>query len=316
MVEVEYDILPAVTDMLAAKKPDAPLVHDEWEDNIVFETFSDDDFQKIADEATVVIRREYRMNRQAMNPMEGKAVFAEWDDRQDQLMMWTSTQVPHLIRNGLAEFLDLEQRQVRVIAPDVGGGFGCKALLQPEELVAGYLTRKLECPIRWIEDRREHLVTGANCREHHYQITLHATPDGRMLGLDCDVTVDAGAYSVYPFTNGLEGAMAHGNLPGPYDFKVYKCRTQTTVTNKPGLMPYRGVARPGVCFAMEMTIDALAREIGMEAHEIRMKNMVPESAMPFMSIAKKHFDSGNYAKSVEMAVDMIGLEKVRANQGP
>ena len=315
MVEVEYDILPAVTDMLAAKKPDAPLVHDEWEDNIVFETFSDDDFQKIADEATVVIRREYRMNRQAMNPMEGKAVFAEWDDRQDQLMMWTSTQVPHLIRNGLAEFLDLEQRQVRVIAPDVGGGFGCKALLQPEELVAGYLTRKLECPIRWIEDRREHLVTGANCREHHYQITLHATPDGRMLGLDCDVTVDAGAYSVYPFTNGLEGAMAHGNLPGPYDFKAYKCRTQTTVTNKPGLMPYRGVARPGVCFAMEMTIDALAREIGMEAHEIRMKNMVPESAMPFMSIAKKHFDSGNYAKSVEMAVDMIGLEKVRANQG-
>ncbi|MEC7463236.1 MAG: xanthine dehydrogenase family protein molybdopterin-binding subunit [Pseudomonadota bacterium] len=315
MVEVEYDILPAVTDMLAAKKPDAPLVHDEWEDNIVFETFSDDDFQKIADEATVVIRREYRMNRQAMNPMEGKAVFAEWDDRQDQLMMWTSTQVPHLIRNGLAEFLDLEQRQVRVIAPDVGGGFGCKALLQPEELVAGYLTRKLECPIRWIEDRREHLVTGANCREHHYQITLHATPDGRMLGLDCDVTVDAGAYSVYPFTNGLEGAMAHGNLPGPYDFKAYKCRTQTTVTNKPGLMPYRGVARPGVCFAMEMTIDALAREIGMEAHEIRMKNMVPESAMPFMSIAKKHFDSGNYAKSVEMAVNMIGLEKVRASQG-
>lgn len=314
MVDVDYETLPALTDMLVAKAEGAPLIHEEWENNIVFETFSDDDFSKIAEEATVVIKREYRMARQAMNPMEGKAVFAEWDDRTDQLMMWTSTQVPHLIRTGLAEFLELEQRQVRVIAPDVGGGFGCKALLQPEELIAGWLTCKLQCPVRWIEDRREHLVTGANCREHHYFVTLHATPDGRLLGLDCDVTVDAGAYSVYPFTNGLEGAMAHGNLPGPYDIQAYRCRTQTTVTNKPGLMPYRGVARPGVCFAMEMTIDALAHEIGMEPHEIRAKNMIPEDKMPFMSIAKKHFDSGNYAKSVRMAADMIGLEKIRENQ--
>ncbi len=314
LVEVDFELLTPVTDMLVAKGPDAPLIHEEWDNNIVFETFSDDDFSKIEDEATVVIKREYRMARQAMNPMEGKAVFAEWDDRTDQLMMWTSTQVPHLIRTGLAEFLKLEQRQVRVIAPDVGGGFGCKALLQPEEVLAGWLTRKLACPIRWIEDRREHLITGANCREHHYFVSLHATPEGRILGLDCDVTVDAGAYSVYPFTNALEGAMAHGNLPGPYDIKAYKCRTQTTVTNKPGLMPYRGVARPGVCFAIEMTIDALAREIGIEADVIRAKNMVSEDKMPFMSIAKKHFDSGNYAKSVAMAAEQIGLTEIRAQQ--
>jgi len=313
-VQVEYDELPAVVDMLAAKADDAPQIHEEWDDNLVMETFADDDFGKIADRATVVVKREYRMARQAMNPMEGKAVFAEWDDRTDQLVMWTSTQVPHLIRTGLAEFLGLEQRQVRVIAPDVGGGFGCKALLQPEEVVAGWMTRHLEAPVRWIEDRREHLVTGANCREHHYHITMHATPEGRILGLDCDVTVDAGAYSVYPFTNGLEGAMAHGNLPGPYDLEVYRCRTQTMTTNKPPLMPYRGVARPGVCYAVEMTLDALAREIGVEAHKIRAMSMIKESALPFMSIAKKHFDSGNYAKSVEMVVDMIGLDEIRAAQ--
>ena len=313
-VQVEYDELPAVVDMLAAKADDAPQIHEEWDDNLVMETFADDDFGKIADRATVVVKREYRMARQAMNPMEGRAVFAEWDDRTDQLVMWTSTQVPHLIRTGLAEFLGLEQRQVRVIAPDVGGGFGCKALLQPEEVVAGWMTRHLEAPVRWIEDRREHLVTGANCREHHYHITMHATPEGRILGLDCDVTVDAGAYSVYPFTNGLEGAMAHGNLPGPYDLEVYRCRTQTMTTNKPPLMPYRGVARPGVCYAVEMTLDALAREIGVEAHKIRAMSMIKESALPFMSIAKKHFDSGNYAKSVEMVVDMIGLDEIRAAQ--
>lgn len=228
--------------------------------------------------------------------------------------MWTSTQVPHLIRNGLAEFLGLEQRQVRVIAPDVGGGFGYKALLQPEELVAGWLAMRLGRPARWVEDRREHLVAGANCREHHYRVTVHATPEGRVLGLDCDVTVDAGAYSVYPFTNGLEGAMAHGNLPGPYDLEVYRCRTRTVTTNKPPLMPYRGVARPGVCYAVEMTLDALARRIGREPAEVRALNMVKADAMPFMSIAKKHFDSGDYAESVQRAADLISLDSVRRRQ--
>ncbi len=314
LVEIEYEGLPAITDMLAATAEDAPLIHEDWNDNIVMETFTDDDFGKIADRATVVVRREYRMARQAMNPMEGKAVFAEWDDRTDQLVMWTATQVPHLIRNGLAEFLDLEQRQVRVIAPDVGGGFGYKALLQPEEVVAGWLTRHLGRPVRWVEDRREHLVAGANCREHHYFVTVHATPAGRILGLDCDVTVDAGAYSAYPFTNGLEGAMAHGNLPGPYDIEAYRCRTRTMTTNKPPLMPYRGVARPGVCYAVEMTVDALAREVGCEPHEIRAMNMVRPDAMPFMSIAKKQFDSGDYAAAVYKAAELIGLEDVRRRQ--
>lgn len=311
---VEYEELPPVIDMVAAVAPGAPLLHDDWDDNVALQTFTDADFSSIAARATVVVSREYRMARQAMNPMEGKAVFAEWDDRTDQLMMWTSTQVPHLIRNGLATFLGLDQRQVRVIAPDVGGGFGYKVILQPEELVAGWLARHLKLPIRWVEDRREHLVTGANCREHYYKVTVHATPEGKILGLDCDVIVDGGAYSVYPFTNGLEGAMAHGNLPGPYKLEVYRCRTRTVVSNKPPLLPYRGVARPGVCFAMEMTIDALARQIGKEPSAVRAMNMVEEAEMPFMSIAKKHFDSGNYAKSVDMAAEMIGLADVRKRQ--
>ncbi len=314
LVEVECEPLPAVTDMLEAAAPDAPRIHDGWNDNIVMETFSDEGFEGIADRAAVVVRREYRMARQAMNPMEGKAVFAEWDDRTDQLVMWTSTQVPHLIRNGLAEFLGLEQRQVRVIAPDVGGGFGYKVVLQAEELVAGWLACRLRRPVRWVEDRREHLVAGANCREHHYRVAVHATPEGRMLGLDCEVTVDAGAYSAYPFTNGLEGAMAHGNLPGPYDLEAYRCRTRTVTTNKPPLLPYRGVARPGVCYAVEMTVDALAREIGREPHEVRAMNMVRAEAMPFLSIAKKQFDSGDYADAVRRAASLIRLDDVRRRQ--
>lgn len=313
-VEVEYEDLPPAVDMLAAGAADAPPIHEDWGDNVVMETFADDDFGRISDRATVVVEREYRLSRQAMNPMECKAVFAEWDDRTDQLMLWTSTQVPHLIRNGLAEFLGLEQRQARVIAPDVGGGFGYKAVLQPEELIAGWLAMRLGSPVRWAEDRREHLVAGANCREHHYRVAVHATPEGRILGLDCDVTVDAGAYSVYPFTNGLEGAMAHGNLPGPYDLEAYRCRTRTVATNKPPLMPYRGVARPGVCYAVEMTVDALARRIGREPAEIRALNMVKADAMPFVSIAGKRFDSGDYPAGVRKAADLISLDSVRRRQ--
>ena len=171
---VEFEELPAVVDMLAAKDDDAPRIHEDWDSNLVMETFADDDFSKIADRATVIVKREYLMARHAMNPMEGRAVFAEWDDRTDQLMMWTSTQVPHLIRTGLAEFLGLEQRQVRVIAPDVGGGFGCKALLQPEEVIAGWMTRHLEVPVRWVEDRR---ASGRRCELPRTSLPDHNSRD-------------------------------------------------------------------------------------------------------------------------------------------
>ncbi len=242
-VAVDYEELPPVVDMLAAREPDAPVIHEGWDDNIVLETFTEDDFSKIADRATVVVKR-IPNGPPGDEPDGGQGGLRRWMIALDQLIMWTSTQVPHPIRNGLAQFLGLQQRQVRVIAPDVGGGFGYKVVLQPEELCAAWLARHLRAPVRWIEDRREHLVSGANCREHHYHVTLHATPEGDILGLDCDVTVDAGAYSAYPFTNGLEGAMAHGNLPGPYKLDVYRCRTRTVSTNKPPLLPYRGVARP------------------------------------------------------------------------
>jgi carbon-monoxide dehydrogenase large subunit len=313
-VQVEYEELSPVVDMLAARCPGSALVHDAWGDNIALETFNNGDIGKAAAGAAVTIAKEYRMNRQAMVPMEGRAVQAEWDDRQDQLIVHTSTQVPHLIRSGLAKFLGLEQRQVRVIAPDVGGGFGLKVYVQAEELLCCWLTRKFRRPVRWIEDRREHLIADANCREHHYRLALYADREGRILGLDAEVTVDAGAYSIYPFTNCLEAAMAGGNLPGPYVVPAYRVRTYTVATNKPPLVPYRGVARPGVCFAMEMAMDALAKAVGREPHEIRILNMVPRITAPYTNIARKTFDSGDYPESVRRAAKMIDVAAVRARQ--
>ena len=135
-------------------------------------------------------------------------------------------------------------------------------------------------PVRWIEDRREQLTGNANCREHHYVITGHAAADGRLLGIECEAHVDAGAYSAYPFSAGLEPAQVGSILPGPYVFEGYHCRTWAIATNKPPILPYRGVARTGVCFALEVLLDAIARELGMDPFEFRLKNLVRPEQMP------------------------------------
>ena len=310
----EFDELVPTTEMLEAREPGAPLVHEAWGDNIVLETFIDGDLTAAASKAAITVSKEYRLSRQAMVPMEGRAALAEWDDRADQLVIYLSTQVPHLIRTGLAQFLGLEQRQVRVIAPDVGGGFGLKCYVEPEALLVAWLSRKLRRPVRWVEDRHEHLIADANCREHHYKLTAYADARGKILGLDGEVTVDAGAYSIYPFTNCLDAAMAGGNLLGPYDIGAYRGRTYTVATNKPPLVPYRGVARPGVSFAMESLIDAVARAAGREPHEVRIDNMVTAAMMPHTNVAKKTFDSGDYPEAVRRAAKLIDLEGVRARQ--
>ena len=314
LVTFEYEELPPVLDSEAGRSAGAALVHEEWGDNLFLETFFDSGVDAIARIAPVVVEREFRTARQCMHPMEGKGVLAYWDFQADQLVVTTSTQVPHLIRTGLAECLRLDQERLRVIAPDVGGGFGYKCLLQLEELCIAWLAMTFRRPFRWIEDRREHLTAGANARQHHYRIKAYADARGRLLGMDAEVAVDTGAYSVWPFTACLEAAQAGGNLPGPYDFRGYRCRTYSVATNKPPFAPYRGVARPGVCFAMELTIDAIARAVGREPADVRAENLVPAGAMPYTNVTQKHYDSGDYPGSLHAVRAMIGLEGVRERQ--
>src|SRR5438552_1151655 len=164
--------------------------------------------------------------------------------------------------------------------------------LEPLPVVADMLeARKAGAPLGWIEDRRESLTANANCREHHYILTAYADADGRLLALDCEATVDSGAYSAYPFSACLEAGQVTSILPGLYDFPHYRCRAYSVATNKPPILPYRGVARTGVCFALEVTLDALARKLGRESNEIRLKSLVRPEQMPFDNIAKRHFDS-------------------------
>ena len=313
IVSLDIEELPAVYDMLAARESGSALVHEHWGDNTFLETFVDLNFEK-ALSAPIRVTREIRTARQCMAPIEGRGVVAIWDNRLEQLTIYSACQMPHIVRTGLAGCLGVDEGQVRVIAPDVGGGFGYKGILLAEEVCLGWLAMRCGHPVRWIEDRREHLTAGANCREHHYRITGYADRDGRLIGLDCEATVDSGAYSAYPFSACLEAAQVASILPGPYDFPAYRCRTYSAATNKCPILPYRGVARTGVCFALELILDAIAGEAGVEPHEVRAKILPPPEKMPFTNVTNKWFDSGDYPESLRRAVAAIDVQAVRERQ--
>jgi aerobic carbon-monoxide dehydrogenase large subunit len=312
-IHLDLKELPAVHDMLAAREPGSALLRGQWGDNVFLETFIDVNFEKALD-APIKVTREIRTARQCMAPMEGRGAVAIWDNRLEQLTLYSACQMPHIVRTGLAGCLGLDEGQVRIVAPDVGGGFGYKGILLAEEVCLGWLAMHCGHPVRWIEDRREHLTAGANCREHFYRITGYADRDGRLLGIDCEATVDSGAYSAYPFSACLEAAQVASILPGPYDFPAYRCRTYSVATNKCPILPYRGVARTGVCFALELVLDAIAREVGIEPHEVRAKILVPAAKMPFTNITNKWFDSGDYPEALRRAVAAIDVPAVRARQ--
>ena len=210
-IELDLDELPAFANAYTARERTDVRVHDHWTDNLFLDLSADIDFEARAKDAPVVVKQKVDLARQCMVPMEGKAVLAYWDHPQSQLVVVTSTQVPHMIRTVLAECLGIDHAQVRVISPDVGGAFGYKCVLHQEELCIAWLALTYKRPFRFVEDRREHLIAGANARQHHYELTAYADKTGRLLALDAKLLIDGGAYSAWPFTIGLEVGQALGN---------------------------------------------------------------------------------------------------------
>ena len=311
----DIDPLPAVVDMEEALADGSALVHEHWPDNRFLEATADiGDLDAAAAEADLTITRSFRMNRQAGVPLETRGCVAHYDGRLDQLVLYSSTQFPHVIRSVLAQQLDIDEHRLRVVAPDVGGGFGIKNNLYPEEVALCALAMVVGRPLRWIEDRWEHLVGSAQAREHRYTMTAHARSDGQLLGIDARIMVDSGAYSVWPWTAAMEAGMAAGIIPGPYRLRNYRYVGTTVATNKTPLGPYRGVARPGACFAIERTIDEVALELGLEARDVRSRNMVGADEFPYTSVTGKIYDSGDYAATVTAASDLVDHDTVRARQ--
>jgi aerobic carbon-monoxide dehydrogenase large subunit len=314
-VAVDFEVLDAVVDAPRDMRGSRHPVHESWGDNLYSErVFEGGDIDAAARAAAVTIRRDYRMHRQSGAPLEGRAVLACRDHRLDEIVVYASTQTPHTVRVALGEFLGLELHRIRVVAPDVGGGFGPKARLYPEEIILAALALELDHPVRWVEDRGEHLLTSAHTRDHHYKVTAYADGQGRILGIDAEIVVDAGAYGLWPQGPYQEAAMAARNLPGPYTIPNYRARAATVATNKTPLGPYRGVGRPGACFAIERTIDEVARAVGRDPTEVRALNMVRPEEMPFTTVGGMRFDNGDYPRSVRLCAELLDLPAVRARQ--
>jgi carbon-monoxide dehydrogenase large subunit len=314
-VTVDFEPLDAVVDAPRQMRS-GPLVHEQWGDNLFVERVLEaGDIEAASRAADIVVTREYRMNRQSGSPMEGRAVLAYRDYRLDEVVVQASTQTPHTMRVALAEILGLDERQIRVVAPDVGGGFGPKARLYPEEIILAALTLELDRPVRWIEDRTEHLLTGAHTRDQHYKLTAYADKRGRILGIDTEIVVDAGAYGMWPQGPYQEANMAARVLPGPYTIANYRARHFTVATNKAPVGPYRGVGRPGACFAIERTIDEVARAVGRDPVDVRLENMIPAREMPFTSITGMRYDTGDYPACVRLCAELLDLPEIRKRQG-
>ena len=315
MIPVEIDELPAVIDMRDATTRKDPLIHESWGDNVYIEReVTGGDIDAARNAAEVTVTNEFRMNRHAAIPLECRAALAVWDNRRDELTLNMATQGPHLMRVGIAEILGLKERQLRIISPDVGGGFGSKNRLMPEEIMVAAAALKMGRPVQWLEDRRENITANNQAREHWYRITAHAEKSGRILGIEAELIVDAGSYSIWPSGPFMETGMAARNLPGPYRIPALSVDTWTVATNKPPLGPYRGVARPGACFAIERTLDEVARAVGRDPYEVRRENMVPADAMPYTGAGGMRFDNGDYPESVQKAADAAGMSAVRERQ--
>jgi len=313
-VQIELEELPAVVDVVAAMRPDSPRVFNEWPGNAyISTTVTEGDPRQLA-AAPIRVHRRLRLNRQATVSMEGRGALAYWDRRLDELVVYLSTQGGQVKRLALSRMLGIPEHKVRVIAPDIGGGFGGKNRIMPEDVAIAALAMKVGHPVRWIEDRREHLLASPHARDHTYDLTICAERDGTLLGIEGDIYIDAGAYALWPTGAFQEASMASRNLTGPYRMRHLNLIAHTVATNKAPMGPYRGVARPGATFALERLVDEVARELGREPFDLRRQNIVTSIELPYKTAAGMKLDTGDYVASLEIARDKIDLAGIRKRQ--
>ena len=316
LVAVRYEQRDAVASLDAALAPGAAPVHDEAPSNVLLDVQLADDpeLDGVFSDADCVVEATFSSGRLSAVPLEGRACLAEWERSGRRLVLHSSTQVPHIVRTALAGILGLDEHRIRVVAPDVGGGFGQKCVFAREEALVCLAARAVGAPVKWVEDRVESLVAGFQGHEQELSVRAAFDAGGRMLALDADILCDVGAYSTYPFTCGVEPLMAATEMPGPYAVPHYRARARAVATHKTPMAPYRGVSRPQMVFAMERLLQKAAGRLGIEVDEIRRRNLVPRGAFPYTSPTGLRIDSGSYEESVELCARTLDLAAFRARQ--
>lgn len=315
LVELMLEPLPAAVDPEAALRDDAPLLHEAEGTNVLVDrTLGRGDVDAAFSRAAVIVGGFFRMTRKSASPIEGRACVADWDRGRRALTLHTSTQVPGIIHDSLTRAFALPGHRVRVVAPDVGGGFGGKGCLYPDEMATCALAIMLGRPMKWVGDRLEDLVSTYQAFDERVDAHLALDADGRILGLRAEAIGDAGAYSIFPWTAAMEPVQVISFLPGPYRIAAYQARARAVATPKTPSGAYRGVGRPTAAFVMERLIDLGARKLGLDPLEMRRRNLVRPEEFPYKTCAGIVWDRAGFTESLEAAVARIDYDGLRAAQ--
>jgi carbon-monoxide dehydrogenase large subunit len=305
LVEVDLDPLPAVAGTDDALAPDAPLLNPDWGDNLSTHfTVRKGEVDRALREAAVVVREEFRFGRQTGAPLEPRGALAVPDPESGGLTVWSSTQAPHWLRKALATFTGLEPERIRAVAPCVGGGFGIKSMVYPEELLVALLALRLGRPVKWVETRIEHFLGAVHSRDQRHRIELGVDAEGRITGLRDHYLVDVGASNVEGLVVPYNTA---GHLQGAYRVPALEVDCRCVVTNKTPLSAYRGAGRPEAVFAMERALDLAARELGIDPVELRRRNLLGagdmpyDAGIPYRDGSRLVLDAGDVRRSLEVA---------------
>ena len=318
LIEVDYEPLPAIVDVEKAMQPGAPLLYEEFGTNVAFSmTPPTDDIDKVFEQTKadggIVVKQRMVNQRLAPNPIETRGVVAEYRKANKSLTVWSSSQIPHLLRNILAALVGLPQHQVRVIVPEVGGGFGSKLNIYPEEMVAAFATMKLGHAVKWIEDRSENLAVTIHGRDQVDYVEVAATKEGKITGLKVHGISDLGSYCQI-FTDVIMIAFGFPVSCGAYDIPAIYLSADIVFTNKAPTDAYRGAGRPEATYIAERAIDLVARELGKDPAEVRRLNFIQPDQFPYKSAAGAVYDSGNYEPALDKALAMADYQNLRSEQ--
>jgi aerobic carbon-monoxide dehydrogenase large subunit len=320
LIEVDYEPLPAAIDVEKAMQPGAPLLYEDFGTNVALSLSMPDSteeidkvFEQTKADGGVVVKARFINQRLAPVSIETRGAVADFDKGTKKLTLWSSSQIPHILRYIVAATVGLPQHQVRVIVPEVGGGFGSKLNIYPEELVISYAAMKLGRPIKWIEDRSENLAATIHGRDQVNYAEIAATREGKVTGLKMHVIGDMGSYCQL-FTDVMVIAFMFPVACGAYDIPVLYRSTDLVFTNKSSTDAYRGAGRPEATYLIERAMDLVARELGMDPTELRRKNFIQPGQFPYKSVSGNVYDSGNYEVALDKALAMAGYQNLRAEQ--
>ncbi len=314
LIEVDFEPLPVVVDAEKAIQPGAPQLHDEVPNNTTFVwKIAGGDIDKAFREAEVVVKERIVNQRLIPNAIEPRGMVAQYTPGSGDLILWTATQIPHLVRLLLSMVIGIPEHKVRVIAPEVGGGFGSKLYLYPEEVIIATLAKTTGRPVKWIEERRENYVATTHGRDQVQYVEVAAKRDGTITGLRVKSIANMGAY-LSTFAPGIPTILFGLMLAGNYRIPNIACEVTGVHTNTTLVDAYRGAGRPEATYLVERAVDLTARELGMDPAEIRRRNFVPANAFPHTTATGVTYDSGNYQPTLDKALEIAGYQQLRQEQ--